>query len=74
MSKYLLCTFPGGVNDGLDYCVAAFGIILVISTFQWIIDGRKNFTGPRMDVDVAVAEAVHEDTAGKGPEAEHAEK
>ena len=36
----------------LDYCVAAFGIILVISTFQWVIDGRKNFTGPRADVDI----------------------
>ncbi|OOO12394.1 amino acid transporter [Aspergillus oryzae] len=36
----------------LDYCVAAFGIILVISTFQWVVDGRKNFTGPRADVDI----------------------
>jgi hypothetical protein len=36
----------------IDYCVAAFGIILIVSTFQWIVDGRKNFTGPRVDVDV----------------------
>lgn len=35
-----------------DYCVAVFGVILIVSLFQWIIDGRKNFTGPRMDVDV----------------------
>lgn len=35
----------------LDYCVAAFGIIIVISVIQWIVDGRKNFTGPRINVD-----------------------
>lgn len=34
-----------------DYCVAAFGIVLVISVFQWIVDGRKNFTGPRVNLD-----------------------
>jgi choline transport protein len=34
-----------------DYCVAAFGIVLVISVLQWIIDGRKNFTGPRISLD-----------------------
>jgi choline transport protein len=36
----------------LDYCIAAFGIIIVISVIQWIIDGRKNFTGPRTDMDI----------------------
>lgn len=35
----------------IDYCVAAFGIVFIISAFQWIVDGRKNFVGPRMDVD-----------------------
>ena len=42
----------------LDYCVAAFGIILIISTFQWFVDGRKNFTGPRADVDVIAGEVA----------------
>lgn len=36
----------------LDYCIAAFGIIIIISVFQWIVDGRKNFTGPRTDMDI----------------------
>lgn len=36
----------------LDYCVAVFGIVMVVSIFQWFVDGRKNFTGPRMDVDI----------------------
>ncbi|KAB8206117.1 amino acid/polyamine transporter I [Aspergillus parasiticus] len=39
-------------GSSMNYCVAAFGIILVISTFQWVVDGRKNFTGPRADVDI----------------------
>lgn len=38
-------------TDESDYCVAAFGIVFIISSFQWIVDGRKNFVGPRMDVD-----------------------
>jgi hypothetical protein len=42
----------------LDYCVVAFGIILFISTFQWLVDGRKNFTGPRTDMGLEVLEAM----------------
>jgi choline transport protein len=34
----------------LDYCIVAFFIIFVISTIQWFIDGRKNFTGPKLDL------------------------
>lgn len=34
----------------IDYCIAAFAIILIISVFQWIVDGRKNFTGPRVNL------------------------
>jgi choline transport protein len=33
-----------------DYCIVAFAIIVAISLFQWIIDGRKNFTGPRVNL------------------------
>lgn len=64
----------------IDYCIAAFGIILIISTFQWVVDGRKNFTGPRMSVDV-VPGVVSADEAtsstveqAKDPEAEHVGK
>lgn len=41
-----------------DYCVVAFGIILFISSFQWFVDGRKNFTGPRSDMGLEVLEAM----------------
>jgi uncharacterized membrane protein len=39
-------------GSSMNYCVAAFGIIIVISTIQWFVDGRKNFTGPRNDMDI----------------------
>ena len=40
-----------------DYCVAAFGIVFIISTIQWFVDGRKNFVGPRIEVEVFTGEA-----------------
>lgn len=40
-----------------DYCVAAFGIVFIISTVQWFVDGRKNFVGPRMEMEVFTGEA-----------------
>lgn len=36
----------------MNYCVVVFFVVLVISTVQWFIDGRKNFTGPRIDMEV----------------------
>lgn len=41
----------------LDYCIVAFAIIISISVFQWIVDGRKNFTGPRVNL---IAETVEQ--------------
>lgn len=35
-----------------DYCIAAFAVIIMISVLQWVVDGRKNFTGPRVDLAV----------------------
>lgn len=36
----------------LDYCIAAFGIVFLISTITWIVDGRKNYVGPRIEVEI----------------------
>lgn len=36
----------------MNYCIVAFGIILVISVVQWYVDGRKNFKGPAVDPEV----------------------
>ncbi|KAJ5886477.1 uncharacterized protein N7473_009151 [Penicillium subrubescens] len=41
----------------MNYCVAAFGIVFVISTITWIVDGRKNYVGPRIEVEVLSGQA-----------------
>ncbi|PBP18914.1 hypothetical protein BUE80_DR010388 [Diplocarpon rosae] len=38
-------------GSNTNYCVVVFVIIVVISMVQWFVDGRKNFTGPRIDLD-----------------------
>jgi len=38
-------------GNNMNYCVAAFAIVLIISVIQWFVDGRKNYTGPQIDVD-----------------------
>ncbi|KAJ6441208.1 amino acid permease [Purpureocillium lavendulum] len=57
----VLFLFPPGLpvtGTNMNYCVVAFAIIVIISVFQWIVDGRKNFTGPRVNL---VAAETHED-------------
>ncbi|KAJ5692206.1 hypothetical protein N7462_001629 [Penicillium macrosclerotiorum] len=39
-------------GSNMNYCVAAFAIVFIISTITWIFDGRKNFVGPRIEVEV----------------------
>ncbi|RDW86682.1 GABA permease GabA [Aspergillus mulundensis] len=46
-------------GSNMNYCVAAIGVVIIISTFQWIVDGRKNFTGPRVDAEVLAAVEGH---------------
>jgi len=38
-------------SNNMNYAVAAFGVILVISVSTWIFDGRKHYVGPKLDVD-----------------------
>jgi choline transport protein len=42
----------------MNYCVVAFGIIMIVSALQWIFDGRKTYQGPRMTLDVIDQEIV----------------
>lgn len=58
MSLYISETVLLTNTHATDYCIVAFGIILLISTIQWIVDGRKNFTGPRTDMSLEVLEAM----------------
>ncbi|KAF2194654.1 amino acid permease [Zopfia rhizophila CBS 207.26] len=52
-------------GSNMNYCIVAFAIIIIISTAQWFVDGRKNFTGPRTDMGLEVLEAVK---SQQGPE------
>ncbi|CEJ92890.1 Putative Amino acid permease [[Torrubiella] hemipterigena] len=50
----VLFIFPPNLpvtGDNMNYCIVAFAIIIAISVFQWIIDGRKTFTGPRVNLE-----------------------
>ncbi|KAJ6002988.1 hypothetical protein N7451_005535 [Penicillium sp. IBT 35674x] len=51
----VLFVFPPSstvTGSSMNYCIAAFAVIIIISAFQWIVDGRKNYTGPRIDLGV----------------------
>lgn len=44
----------------IDYCIVAFAIVFIISSLAWIFDGRKNFVGPRVELEVLAGEAKPE--------------
>ncbi|KAL8747173.1 MAG: hypothetical protein Q9190_000913 [Brigantiaea leucoxantha] len=52
-------------GSNMNYCIVAFSIVIIISTFQWFLDGRKNFTGPQIDAE-ALAQGNVADMDGKG--------
>jgi choline transport protein len=37
-------------SNNMNYCVVAFGIWLMISLLTYIFDGRKNYTGPKVEI------------------------
>ena len=38
-------------GNNMNYCIVVFAIIIIISTIQWFVDGRKNYKGPKLDMD-----------------------
>jgi choline transport protein len=68
-------------GSNMNYCVAAFAIVLIISTIQWFVDGRKNYTGPQIDMEalkagemVGMAPEDGPTNGGSDPMLENAEK
>ncbi|TKX25823.1 putative choline transport protein [Elsinoe australis] len=55
-------------GSSMNYCIVAFGIVLIIAVVQWFVDGRKNYTGPvvEMEDNVLVAPQTNEDPSA-GP-------
>jgi choline transport protein len=49
----VLFVFPPDLpvtGSNMNYCIVAFAIVIIIATFQWFIDGRKNFHGPLVNL------------------------
>lgn len=50
----VLFLFPPALpvnGTSMNCCIVAFAIIVLISLFQWVVDGRKNYQGPRMTIE-----------------------
>ncbi|CAM1510830.1 Fc.00g083430.m01.CDS01 [Cosmosporella sp. VM-42] len=56
-------------TTNMNYCVAAFGVILFISVTTWLVDGRKNYKGPQVHVNEGVdSESFNDSPATSGEE------
>lgn len=40
--------------NNMNYCIVAFGVILLIAGLTWIFDGRKHYEGPKLDVQALI--------------------
>lgn len=71
----VLFLFPPGIPvvDGttMNYCIVAFVIIIIISLFQWVVDGRKNYHGPRVTIADIDGEVHHRTSVTGTGVAEH---
>lgn len=72
----VLFVFPPALpvtGPSMNYCIVAFAVVVIISLIQWIVDGRKNYSGPRVDIDEGVltamespSDVLHQDAAASG--------
>ncbi|KAK5990129.1 Choline transport protein [Cladobotryum mycophilum] len=64
----VLFVFPPAIpttGSNMNYCIVAFGVILLISGSTWIFDGRKNYKGPIIDLDGLTGTMVGMTPAGR---------
>ncbi|KAI0377383.1 amino acid transporter [Hypomontagnella monticulosa] len=50
----VLFVFPPEIpvtSANMNYCIVAFGVILMIAGLTWIFDGRKHYKGPHINVE-----------------------
>ncbi|KAK4630932.1 hypothetical protein CLAFUW4_03143 [Fulvia fulva] len=52
----------------MNYCIVAFAIVFIISMITWIFDGRKNYTGPKVEMDDDVLVATQTVESSSSPE------
>ncbi|EMC92243.1 hypothetical protein BAUCODRAFT_78321 [Baudoinia panamericana UAMH 10762] len=46
-------------GSNMNYCVVVFAIVIAISMVQWFVSGRKNYTGPQVELDNQVLTSVN---------------
>lgn len=58
----VLFVFPPATpvtGTSMNYAIVAFAIVLIVSAIQWVVDGRKNYRGPHVDIDgLAIGDAA----------------
>jgi amino acid transporter len=52
-------------GSNMNYCIVAFAIVVIISLIQWIVDGRKNYTGPKVDLEELILTATQNEEDAK---------
>jgi len=73
----VLFVFPPDLpvtGSNMNYCIVAFAIVFIVSMIQWIIDGRKNFTGPQIELDHQVLTAQRSPPDSQDPMTEPSAK
>lgn len=45
-------------GSSMNYCIVVFAIVFIISMVQWFVDGKKNYTGPIVELDDRVLTSV----------------
>lgn len=73
----VLFVFPPDIpvtGNSMNYCIVAFAIVVIISGIQWIVDGRKNYKGPQIDVDALMEGQVEGMAPGEPSAADRPEK
>ena len=49
--------------SNMNYCIVAFGVILLIAGLTWVFDGRRHYTGPQIKLTGVVH---HHGATGEG--------
>lgn len=62
MVTTVLFVFPPELpvtGSNMNYCIVAFAIVFIISMIQWFVDGRKNYTGPKANLEESMLVAIN---------------
>ena len=67
----ILFVFPPEIpvtGSSMNYCVVVFAIVLIISGIQWMVDGRRNYSGPQVELDSSTLVATESPQDVRAPQ------